>query len=240
MILETGLTDSGWNSGRRLQNVCYNEKRIMQIAIIGTGDMGSALGELFVRHGHEVILGSRNPQAASRLAAEIDAREATTYQKAAQSSEIICLCIQWRHREEVLSQLGDLSGRILIDVSNPEAEDGRSPAIGATISGAELIAQRVAGAKVVKAFNYIYADLLRDAGALKKIDPSIFLCGDDVEARKTVSSLIRSCQLEPIDCGGLSMARYLEPLAFLMVQLVRVQGWPPDRVAMKLSHDRRS
>jgi predicted dinucleotide-binding enzyme len=88
---------------------------------------------------------------------------------------------------------------------------------------------------VVKAFNYLYAELLQDAGALARVSPSIFYCGDQEKARETVRALVLSCGLDPVDCGPLVNARYLEPLAMLMVQLVRTQGWAPADVGMMLS-----
>ncbi len=74
------------------------------------------------------------------------------------------------------------------------------------------------------------------SGSARPIGPSIFLCGDSRDAVRRVSELIASCGLEPIDCGPLASARYLERLALLMVRLVRERGWLPTGAAMKLSH----
>jgi len=97
------------------------------------------------------------------------------------------------------------------------------------------MASRANGASVVKAFNYIYAELLRAPQNLGRLNPSIFLCGDDDAAKEIVTTLISSCQLQPVDCGPLKNARYLEPLALLMVHLVREEGWPAGDVGMKLA-----
>jgi NADPH-dependent F420 reductase len=207
-----------------------------RIAVIGTGGIGSALAGLFARHGHDVVLGSRVPKAAEPLARSIGAAGVADYRTAAGGADLLCFCIPWEHSASVVPQLGDLSGKILIDPSNPEAADGRSLAVGHLSSGAELLAERAKGARVVKAFNYVYAELLRDPEALSRLSPSIFLCGDDAPAKTAVSEVVTSCGLTPVDCGALKQARYLEPLALLMVQLVREQGWPPDGVAMKLAH----
>ena len=207
----------------------------MQIAVIGTGGIGSALATLFSRHGHSLILGSREPDRDNPLAHELGLRP-VTYRAAAASAEIVCFCVAWEHSAGAIELLGDLSGKILMDPSNPEASDGESLALGHSSSGAEVLAARFPGARVVKAFNYVYAELLRDPEALAEVAPSIFLCGDHGTANQQVAALIASCGLEAIDCGPLRNARYLEPLALLMVQLVRKQGWPPAGVAMKLSH----
>jgi len=208
----------------------------MRIAMIGTGGIGSALAHLFAAHGHDVVIGSRFPEAAEPLARSIGASGLFDYRSAAEAAELLCFCIPWEHSAAAISRLGDLSGKILLDPSNPEAADGRSLALGHTNSGAEVIAALARGARVVKAFNYVYAELLGNERALATLSPSIFLCGDDVIAKATVSELVTSCRLTPVDCGPLKQARYLEPLALLMVQLVREQGWRPDAVAMRLVH----
>ncbi len=207
----------------------------MRVAIIGTGTIGSALASLFIRHGHTVLLGTRRPDQPNALADRLGLNP-LSYRAASEGADLSCFCVEWEHSGSAIALLGDLSGKILIDPSNPETPDGRSLALGHSTSGAEILASLSPGARVVKAFNYVYAELLEDAGALSGIAPSIFLCGDDSAARDLVSQLVRSCDLEPIDCGPLANARYLEPLALLMVQLVRKQGWPPASVGMRLSH----
>ena len=206
----------------------------MRLAVIGTGGIGSGLARLFSRHGHSVVLGSRNPDRENPLGREIGVLP-VSYRAAAEQADIVCFCVAWEHSVDAITQLGDLTGKILLDPSNPETPDGRALALGHSISGAEILASRAPGAHVVKAFNYVYAELLRDPKALAEVAPSIFLCGDDDEANARVSSLIASCGLQPIDCGRLNVARYLEPLALLMVQLVRKQGWPPSSIGMKLA-----
>ncbi len=207
----------------------------MRVAIIGTGGIGSALATLFARNGHDVFLGSRSRQKATLLARQIGNSLASNYRAAAESADLVFFCVPWKHKNGALDQLGDLSGKIVVDVSNPETVDGRSLALGHSISGAEIIATRTNGARVVKAFNYIYAELLRAPRRLGRLNPSIFLCGDDVAAKKIVMKLIASCQLQPVDCGPLKNARYLEPLALLMVHLVHEEGWPPDDIGIKLA-----
>ncbi len=208
----------------------------MRVAIIGTGGIGSALATLFARNGHDVILGSRSVQKATILARQIGGSAASSYRDAAALADVLFFCVPWEHKDGALEQLGDLSGKIVVDVSNPETVDGRSLALGHSTSGAEIIAARTNGASVIKAFNYIYAELLRAPRNLNRLNPSIFFCGDDDTAKKIVATLIASCKLQPVDCGPLKNARYLEPLALLMVHLVREESWPPDAVGMMLAH----
>lgn len=208
----------------------------MRIAVIGTGGIGSALGGLFARHGHDVVFGSRDPHASGAVARSVGASGVFDYRAAAASASLVCFAIAWEHAGSVLAQLGDLSGKIVLDPSNPETPDGRSLALGHTQSGAERLAEQMPGVRLVKAFNYIYAELLRDDAALVRVAPSIFFCGDDTDAKTTVATLIESCGLAAVDCGGLLQARYLEPMAMLMVHLVREQGWAPEAVAMRFVH----
>jgi predicted dinucleotide-binding enzyme len=208
----------------------------MRIAILGTGSIGSALATLFARHGHEVWLGSREPGAAAALAARVGARGVVPYRQAVAASELTVLCVPWPHGLDVVASLsGELAGRIVIDASNPESADGRSLAVGHTTSGAEALAQRAPGAHLVKAFNGLYAELLGDRDALARLRPSVFLCGDSAPAKAKVTTLITSCALDAVDCGPLRVARHLEPLAMLMVQLVRGQGWGPAAIALRLA-----
>ena len=193
----------------------------MRIAVIGAGGIGTALCSLFKRHEHEVFVGSRSGP--------------MSYREAALAAEIVFFCIPWEHHGAAVAALGDIGGRVLVDVSNPESLDGRALALGHSTSGAETIAAEIPSARVVKAFNYVYAELLADPAAPARVAPSIFYCGDDGDAKQKVRALIESCSLDAIDCGSLLNARYLEPLAMLMVQLVRQQGWPPDGVAMRLA-----
>jgi len=204
----------------------------VRIGIIGSGTLGSALGGLFARHGHEVLLGSRRPKPAR--AAEIGARETCSYRDALARSEIAFLCVPGDHVTSALAQCAPFAGRILVDCSNPETADGRHLALGFDTSGAEEIARLAAGAAVLKAFNHIYAEFLQDDSLLDRDRPSVLYCGDDAHAKRLLDGLLRSCGLDVVDCGPLVHARYLEPLAMLMVHLVREQGFGPTGIVLRL------
>lgn len=207
----------------------------MRLGVVGSGGVGSALAGLLARRGRDVVFVSRDPDRARQSAARLGAAGAIPYAAAAADCEVLFFCVPFEHSAQALEMLGDLQGRILVDVSNPEGADGRSLAVGHTISGAEIIAQRARSALVVKAFNYVYAELLSDDGALAQLRPSIFLCGNEARANAQIANLIAACGLTAVDCGPLASARYLEPLALLMVQLVRSQGWGPADCAMRLA-----
>jgi len=206
----------------------------MRIGIIGTGSLGSAIGGLFARHGHEVRFGSRDAARAQAVAAPLKA-QGGSYSQAIAASELSFFCIPWEHASGALAQLGDTAGRILVDCSNPETPDGRSLDIGFDQSGAERIAERLPGACLLKAFNHVYAEWLTDDALLRRHVPTVMYCGGDADAKRSLAALLRSCGLDALDSGPLRNARYLEPVAMLMVHLVREQGWGPTGIALQFS-----
>ena len=126
---------------------------------------------------------------------------------------------------EALKAAGPLKEKILIDCTNPLKPDFSELAIGHDTSAAEEIAKMAPGAKVVKAFNSVFADIYNSESRLfGSRMPTMFYCGDDDGAKSTVAKLIRETGFEPIDAGPLRSARYLEPLAMLMIQLGYGQG----------------
>jgi predicted dinucleotide-binding enzyme len=185
--------------------------------------MGRALAERFSRDGHDVIAGSRSGD--------------VSYADAVTASELIFLALPWPHGLPVVEGL-DFGGRVLVDVSNPESEDGRGLVLGHSTSGAEVIAAAAKNARVLKAFNYFYAELLTERPEFDGGLPSVPFCGNDADAKSAFSALLASCGFDPIDAGPLTVARWLEPFAMLTVQLVREQGWGPTGVAWRLMRQR--
>jgi predicted dinucleotide-binding enzyme len=162
--------------------------------------------------------------------------EVGTYSDAVHFGDVIFLATAWKETKAAISTVRDFQNKVLIDVTNPELPGGRGLEVGHDNSGAELIAQWAPNAKVVKAFNHVYAQLLDSQVELKKEAATIFYCGDDGDAKKMVSGLIEQSGFESIDVGPLQSARYLEPLAALLVQIVGQHPWSPDRVAFRLLH----
>lgn len=207
----------------------------MNIAIIGAGNVGGALGRRWAEVGHSITYGVRDPNSerVRTLLAEIGSRaRAVSIQDAAQSNEIIALAVPWGGAAEAVQAAGNLTGKILIDCTNPLAPD-RSLAIGHTTSAGEQVAAWATGAKVVKAFNTTGSRnmLNTDFGAEQ---PSMFLCGDDSDAKQVVGRLAEEIGFDPVDCGGISIARYLEPLAALWIHLAYGQRMGGDRIAFRI------
>jgi predicted dinucleotide-binding enzyme len=200
----------------------------MRIGVIGAGVMGMALARLFRRSGHEVVMGSRRS-----LLAENGFRFGP-YADAVRFGQVVVLATLWEGTQSALAQCGPLRNRILVDATNPEDESGRSILLPGGLSGAEQIAHWADGARVVKAFNHIYAEVVESGPAVGGQAATAFYCGDDRGAKVAAADLIAGAGFEPVDAGPLASARSLESLAALMVELVRRQGHGPAEVAFKL------
>ena len=198
----------------------------MNIGIIGSGNVGTGLGKLWVQKSHKVIFSfSRNQEKLKTLAVTGQNSSSGSPAEAVQHSEVLLLSVRWANVVEALKASGPLKEKILIDCTNPLKPDFSELAIGHDTSAAEEIAKMAPGAKVVKAFNSVFADIYNSESRLfGSRMPTMFYCGDDDGAKSTVAKLIRETGFEPIDAGPLKSARYLEPLAMLMIQLGYGQG----------------
>jgi len=198
----------------------------MNIGIIGSGNIGSGLGKIWAQKGHKVMFSfSQNQEKLKALAVADQNSSAGSPAEAVQHSEVLLLSVRWETVVEALKAAGPLQEKILIDCTNPLKPDLSDLALGHTTSAAEEIAKMAPGAKVVKAFNSVFADIYHSESRLfGSRMPTMFYCGDDDGAKPTVVRLIRETGFEPIDAGPLKSARYLEPLAMLMIQLGYGQG----------------
>lgn len=202
----------------------------MKIGVIGTGYMGSGLGKLWAGKGHDVMFGSRDPDRGKTLAASVGhGARGGPVRAAAEFGDAVLFAVPWRAVEETLDAAGSLANKVLMDCSNPLTPDYMTLLVGHSDSGAEQIARRATGARVVKAFNHIYAQIIHTSPRLGTLDATVFFCGDDAGAKKTVSELAREIGFDPVDAGPLRNARYLEPVAELMVQLAYGLGYGTDR-----------
>jgi 8-hydroxy-5-deazaflavin:NADPH oxidoreductase len=188
------------------------------IAIIGTGNVGSALGQRFAELGHEIVYGSRDAGRSDverLVSATGPSARAAPPDEAARASQIVVLAVPWEIVEDLTRELGDLGGKIVIDPTNPRriAEDGLRdyPFDG---SNAERIQALAPNALVVKAFNTLGAGTMLDP-ALAGHPVSVPLAGDDAAAKAIVAELIEGIGFEPLDVGPLRYARVLEGLHFL-------------------------
>ncbi len=202
----------------------------MQIAIIGAGNVGGTLRRRWAQNGHAIVYGVREPQGTKMQVvlrgSGVNARAATMGEAVA-ACDLVLLATPWGVTESVICSVDDWTGKILVDATNPLTPDLRGLALGHTTSAAEQIAIWAPGARVVKAFN--------STGAQNMADPiyganrvTMFVCGEDVDAKTTVMSLVTELDFEALDAGPLSRARDLEPLAMLWIHLAYSEGMGPD------------
>jgi len=195
----------------------------MRVGILGSGLMGGKLGTLFARAGHQVVFSySRSEKKLEQLAREAGAKaRAGTPAEAARNADAVLVAVHWSRIDDVLSQAGDLSDKVLVSCSLPMNADDTALVVAHTSSGAEELAKKVRGARVVSAFNTVPSEVLFAVFESKgnATRPSLVHCGDDARARKVATALIRDLGFEPADAGPLRIARYTEPFALLVAQL---------------------
>jgi 8-hydroxy-5-deazaflavin:NADPH oxidoreductase len=190
----------------------------MKITVIGAGNMGSAFVKQLYAAGHSISIVSRDAVKASALAAKYLGAIVIPAQGAADQADAVVLAVGYGDAVTALTSLGNLAGKLVIDITNPLTADYMGLTIGHNTSAAEEIAKAVPQAVVVKAFNTLFSSVL-DEGA--NFSPSakvtVFVAGDSDSGKQTVKQLAKSLGFEAVDAGGLKNARYLEPLAGLNV-----------------------
>ena len=211
----------------------------MRIAVIGTGRMGTALGNQLVLAGHEVRVGSRDPERGRRFAALMHASFGGGYQEAAAGAPAVVLAVPWAAVWDTIVRLGELEGVIVIDVMNPfrEGSDSEQQEFPGS-SAAEQLQALLPRASVVKAWNTTYSGVVHRSPDFDGVVASVFVASDDPEAKEAVASLVRDVGYEPVDTGPLSSARYLEPLAGLMTALDRLSGGEVEHAFKLLTRKR--
>lgn len=207
----------------------------MNISILGSGAMGTTLAMLWQKKGHHIFFGSRTPERLAELAKSPNVSTGS-YAEAVAYSGTILLATGWQSTQAAIQAAGSLSGKVLIDLTNPEVYGDGIPyhhEVGHSTSGAEIIAGWAEGAKVVKAFNHFYGGMLKKGTQFGDDRAMTFYCGDDAEAKHIVKTLSDDLDIDSTDAGDLKMARYLEPLSALWVHLANAEG-SGDNIALKI------
>jgi 8-hydroxy-5-deazaflavin:NADPH oxidoreductase len=202
----------------------------MQIAIIGTGNVGSALGKRWGASGHDILFGVRDttkPSVGSAVAAAGGHARAVSVREAAQAANLVVLATPFSATEAAITACGNLAGKIVIDCTNPLLPNLGGLSVGHTDSAGEAVARWAKGAKVVKALNTTGSgNMLNPLYGSEKL--SMFVCGDDAEGKKLVVGLVAELGFEPVDAGGLTQSRYLEPVAMLWISMAYRYGQGPN------------
>jgi hypothetical protein len=195
----------------------------MRIGILGSGLMGGKLGTIFARAGHEVVFSySHNRKKLERLAKKAGEKaQAGTPAEAARGADAVLLAVHWSRVDDVLGQVGALSGKLLLSCTLPMSKDDSHMVVGLTGSGAEILAARVPKAHVVSAFSTAPSEVLFGVYAARKnkTRPDLVFCGDNKKAKKIAARLIRDVGFHPVDVGDLSIARYIEPFSLLAAEI---------------------
>jgi len=178
----------------------------MKIGIIGAGNIGATLANLFIKAGHAVALSnSRGPETLKPLVKALgDNAIAMTVDGAAAFGEMVVLAIPWR-KPEALPDSEILKDKIVIDAMNPYKETGGLIDLEDSTSSEET-AKRLPGANIVKAFNTIWFKHLAESGRTDlplKERRAIFMAGDNVESKAKVAHLIEEIGFAAIDTGSL-------------------------------------
>ena len=192
----------------------------MKITVIGAGNMGSAFVKQLSRAGHQVSVTARSADKAAKLATEYPGVRAVALSGAATDADAVVLATGYADAVAALRAVGDLTGKVVLDITNPLTADYMGLTIGHDTSAAEEIAKAVPGAEIVKAFNTVFAQVLAegaDFGNGRTV--SVFVASDSERAKQTAQAIAESIGFAVIDAGGLKNARYLEPVAGLNIYL---------------------
>lgn len=199
----------------------------MHVAVIGTGNMGLGLASILAQAKHDVSIGSRDMAKAAALASQIGhGAVGGDIEASVKMADVVILAIPFPFAEETLKAAGDLSKKIIIDISNPITPDFQGLVIGHTTSAAEEIQKLAPEAKVVKAFNTIFAQLL-PAEAREGKTLQVFVATDDAGAKTEVSALVKSLGFDAVDAGQLSNSRFIEPIGEMNIHFGYFLGWGP-------------
>lgn len=197
----------------------------MNIAIIGTGGIGSGLASVLAKTSHEVTVSDRKggTEAAAKLAGRGVSVRAAEVRPAVQAADVVILAVPYSAAAG-LGQVADFADKIVVDVTNPVKEDFSGLQIGHTTSAAEEIAKALPGARVVKAFNTVFAQVYDQGLKFGDTAMQTFVAADDADAKGAVIALAKDAGFDARDAGPLSNARYIEPLGYLNIQFGYMLG----------------
>jgi len=195
----------------------------VNIAIVGSGNVGTALAQSAARAGHNVTISSKDAEEARALAESIGGVAADSNEEAVAASEVAFLAVPSAVVVDLVAQLGSaVRGKVLVDVTNRPTPD---PSGRTCTSIAEEVQASAPEARVVKAINTVFA--------ARQADPDVagvqldgFVAGDDAAAKQLVLSFVESIGMRPYDVGPLAVARTLEGMAWIHISLAMQHNWP--------------
>ena len=194
----------------------------MRIGVIGSGVVGQVLAAGFLRHGHQVMLGTRDPQkpGIQKWLKEHKGAQAGTFAETARFADLAVLATMGSGAENAIRLAGpdNLAGKVILDTTNPIAGppvDGVLPfSTGPNESLGEKVQAAAPQSHVVKAFNSVgNAQMVNPH--YEQGTPTMFYCGNDSGAKAKVAEILTQFGWEPFDCGAITASRALEPLCIL-------------------------
>lgn len=193
----------------------------MKIGILGSGDVAKTLGSGFLKHGHEVVLGTRSPEKLAEWKRQNCKGSVGTFSEAAAFGEVIVLAVKGPAAAEALRLAGaqNVAKKTVIDATNPVADAPPSQGLlqlftDRSDSLMEQLQREFSSARFVKAFNSVGAASMVNPN-FNGVKPTMFICGDDATAKKSVSEILEAFGWETADMGGAMAARAIEPLCVL-------------------------
>jgi predicted dinucleotide-binding enzyme len=205
----------------------------MNVGILGTGDVGRALGKGFIALGHAVKLGARDERNEKALAwaRDMGAKASSgTFADAASFGEVVVLATLGVANESALKMAGleNFRGKVLIDTTNPLDFSGGMPpklAVSGNDSAGERVQRLLPDARVVKAFNTVgHACMFRPE--FPGGPPDMFICGDRDDAKATVAGILKDFGWHVVDVVGIESSRYLEAMCMVWVlSAIRAGSW---------------
>ncbi len=183
----------------------------MRIGILGSGAVGQALARGYAAHGHEVRIGTRQP--------EIDGHRVGSPSDVAREAELVVLAVRGDAAVDLVESLSEqLDGKVLVDATNPLDHSSGTPRlfVGHDDSLGERVQRAAPGARVVKAYNTVGNALMVDP-QLPGGPPTMCSGGDDEAAKRTITQLLVDTGWDVADLGGIDASRYLEPLCMAWV-----------------------
>jgi 8-hydroxy-5-deazaflavin:NADPH oxidoreductase len=196
----------------------------MDITIIGTGNMARGIATRALAGGNTVTLLGTERGKAEALAGELSGDVRTGAVGDPLASDVVVLAVWYQVFDDVVGRYGDqLAGRIVVDIANPLDSQTYQPIDVEAGSTAQELAQKVPGAKVVKAFNTAFAPTLA-AGQVGGQPFDVFVASDDEDAKTAVRQIVESGGLRAVDAGPLAHARQLEALGYLHIAVQDALG----------------
>ena len=201
----------------------------MKIGIIGSGNMGASMGKTWAGKGHDVLFSYSKDQDKLRAIAAAAGPTARigTPADAVLFGDVVLLAVPWAAVTDALQAAGPIGGKILFSCCNCLNPDFSGLVLGTTTSAAEEIEKQTPEARVVEALPPMAQILAAESHRLSGDQISTFYCGNDAAAKSVVASLLRDLDLEPVDAGPLTSARFIEPAGMLNVQLSYGMGLGP-------------